>query len=149
MERVIDFIFDQFLKEFLGEGERRIKLQAFSACLSAVLGVRRLFIIVYIACFTCFLSAMSFFAASYLAYDQWLSGHPNFLEPRLLFCTAIFLLSTLALARTVRERQWAQAFRLEERIRELERTPVSEQDLARMIERIIEEKLNKSQDKAA
>jgi hypothetical protein len=155
MERVIEIFFDQFLKEIIGEGERRIKLQAFSACLEAVRGIRRLFIVVYLLCFACFLSALSFFATGYLAAEQWKSSEPDWLDARLLFCAGIWIVSTGLLALTVREKKWSGAFGLREKIAALEHetsrqresygssggSGLTEADLVRVINRVLDERL--------
>lgn len=144
MERVIEIFFDQFLKEIVGEGERRLKLQAFSACLEAIKGVRRLFLLAYFICFSCFLSALSFFAMTFSAFEQWRSSTPNWLDPRLLFSVGIFAFSTGLLALTVREKKWTGAFRLQERIVDLEAardSGFSESDLVRVINRVLDERL--------
>lgn len=144
MERVIEIFFDQFLKEIVGEGERRLKLQAFSACLEVIKGVRRLFLLAYVVCFTCFLSALSFFAMTFSAFEQWRMDSPNWLDPRLIFSAVIFALSTGLLALTVREKKWTGAFRLQERIADLEAARdagFSEADLVRVINRVLDERL--------
>jgi hypothetical protein len=155
MERVIEIFFDQFLKEILGEGERRFKLHAFSACLEAIRGIRRLFIVVYLLCFACFLSALSFFATGYLAVEQWKSSEPDWLDARLLFCAAVWIVSTGLLALTVRESKWSGAFGLKEKIAALEYEAsssrgsfgssggngLSEADLVRVINRVLDERL--------
>ncbi len=144
MERVIEIFFDQFLKEIVGEGERRLKLQAFSACLSAIQGVRRLFLIAYFLCFSCFLSALSFFSTAFLVFEQLHSETPNWLDARLLFSLGLFGFSTGILALTVREKKWSGAFRLQERIVELEAARdagLSEADLVRVINRVLDERL--------
>jgi hypothetical protein len=146
MERLIEIFFDQFVKEICGEGERRIKLQAFSAGLEVIRGVRRLFLLGYFLCFACFLSAISFFGLGYLLAGQWFARALNFSDPRLIFCAAVFGGSTLLLALTVREKKWEAAFRLRERIEELERSSssagFSEAELARLIGKIVDEKMH-------
>jgi len=153
MERVIEIFFDQFLKEIVGEGERRLKLQAFSACLEAIRGVRRLFLVVYFLCFACFLSALSFFATAFFAFEQWRADSYDWHEPRLLFSLAVFAASSGVLALTVREKKWSRAFRLQERIAALEFSSASqgsglsgmpglnEEALMRVINRVLDERL--------
>lgn len=144
MERVIEIFFDQFLKEIVGEGERRIKLQAFSACLEAIKGVRRLFLLAYFVCFSCFLSALGFFATAFVLFEQWQAGAFSWHEPRLLFSAGIFAFATFMLSLTVREKKWTGAFRLQERIAELEAAQSSgftESDLVRVINRVLDERL--------
>jgi hypothetical protein len=155
MERVIEIFFDQFLKEIVGEGERRLKLQAFSACLGAIRGVRRLFLVVYFLCFACFLSALSFFATALCAFEQWRAESPDWHEPRLLFSLVLFAFSTGILALTVREKKWSGAFRLQERIADLEYESASqssglrEEDLVRVINRVLDERLKPDSEKVA
>lgn len=144
MERIFEVLFERLVREICGEGERRIKLQAFSACLEVVLGVRGLVILTYLFCFSCFLSALSFCGAGYLLVEQWRSGSVNFLDPRLIFFGAAWLVSTGLLVFSARKGRWASAFGLQERIDELSRPQpgpgFSEEAVVRLIERVLEER---------
>lgn len=150
MDKIIETLITQLFKELCGEGERRLKLQALSACLEIVRGTRRVFITLYLFCFACFLSAISFFFSSTIIFDQFHSGEWELLNPRLLFSFGIFAFSTGLLILTVREKKWVAAFRLEERIKELERGPaspgfaspiISEEILAKLIEEALDKRL--------
>jgi hypothetical protein len=157
MDKLFETLVTQLFKELCGEGERRIKLQALSVCLEVVRGMRRVFITLYLFCFACFLSAISFFATSTMLFDQFHSGEWDLLNPRLLFSFWVFVVSSGLLALTVREKRWASAFDLEEKIRELQREPaspqqpiISEEMIARLIDAAIEKRLKpESTDKTA
>lgn len=146
MERLIEIFFDQIIKEICGEGERRLKLQALSACLEVVRGIRKLILLGFLYCFACFLSALSFFATGYLLVEQWHSTQPNFLDPRFLFSGIVFVASIGLLAITVREKRWEAAFGLKERIEGLESAAAqpaafTETELALLVGKIVEQKL--------
>lgn len=151
MDKFFETIITQLFKELYGEGERRIKLQALSAGLELVKGTRRVLIVLILFCFACFLSAISFFSTASVLFDQLQAGQWNFHAPRLLFSLSIFLISTGLLWLTVREKKWLAAFRLKERIQDLEGTPtpaqspvnqvITEEMIAKLIDQALEKKL--------
>lgn len=142
MERVIELLFDHVLKEICGEGERRIKLQALSVALSAVLGTRKLILLIFFYCFSCFLAALSFIAAAFLLTEQYMGGAFHWLDPRLDLSVVLFLVSSSVLFFSVREKNWAGAFGIQEKINEIERENArggfSEADMVRLIERVLD-----------
>jgi hypothetical protein len=153
MDRLVAAFFDQLLREICGEGERRLRLEFFSAALSALKGTRRALILVYFFCFLCFLAALSGLAAAFFAYEGWrTSAVPPWRDPRFLFFAAIFSASVLFLGLTARERRWVGAFQLEEKIAELEnaRPPspsgpsgLSEEQVVALIDRALDKRFKK------
>lgn len=108
-----DVVIENLVRFVTDEGARLVKEKAVSAALRIIQGVRRIFIIHYVIMFLCFLSALSFFASSYLIFDATVVRSQAFttllsVKP-LLFCLALFLFSSTLLAFSVRESAWVKA----------------------------------------
>jgi hypothetical protein len=150
MAEWIEEITKLFLKEVYGEGQRFIKAKALSAAITAMRAVRRALILHYLAMVTCFTVGLSLFASAYQIFNLLHDTGRVTLTAPLIFTLAAFVVSSLALWLTIREKTWLQASGLGQRIEEMNEQAawaaeqrsagIDEERLAIIIEQIIEKK---------
>lgn len=149
-------IFDRFVKEICGEGERYLRVRALSAAVRAVQVVRRLAIFGLFVLILAFVCAMSGFATAVLAFERLNQGLPLQDYSTFIFAAAIFGSTLLLLWICLRESAWVRASGLEERVQRMDESSPSAsngvdlEQVAALVERLVEKKLaEKSKEKTA
>lgn len=153
MKEWIDLVFNEVLCAIGNDGGKFLRRRTAAAVIMVIQGFRKIVIIHYLTQVFCFLTAFSLFFGIHFLAEQLTTSGSMTITWTIGSCLSIFAISVGLLSYTLREKTWIRAFRIEEMLNLLVRTPkpdpqenltIQIEDIVKIVEQVMDRKLREA-----